>query len=45
MEARIIAGALLPRFRFRLATDETPQPQAAITLRIKNGLRLKLEPR
>ena len=45
MEARIIAGAILPRFRFRLASDETPQPQAAITLRIKGGLRLKLEPR
>ena len=45
MEARIIASVLLPKLRFSLASDATPEPEAAITLRIKGDLHLKLEPR
>lgn len=45
MEARIIAGALLSRFRFRRATDNPLEAEPGITLRLKGELRLKLEPR
>ena len=45
MEARLIAAALLPRFRFRLADHHHPEPDAAITLRVKGDLFLTLEDR
>jgi cytochrome P450 len=46
MEAKIIAAALLERYRFSLsAGGGVPVPEAAITLRVRGGLRLRLEPR
>lgn len=45
MEARIVAAALLKRFRFFPLTKSPPVPDPAITLRVRGGLRLKIEPR
>lgn len=45
MEARIIAGALLARFRVEPVASGPPIPVPAITLRVRGGLHLRLSPR
>jgi enediyne biosynthesis protein E7 len=45
MEARIIAGALLENYQFTPTSPTFPEAETGITLRIKNDLRLNVQPR
>lgn len=45
MEGILCLAAMLRRFRFRLMTDTPPKPLGLLTLRPKDGLRLRLEER
>lgn len=45
IEAKTIAAALLERFRFSPVSDAPPEPEPAITLRVRGGLRLRIQPR
>jgi cytochrome P450 len=44
LEARLLLAVLCSRFRFTLAPGQTVQEEAAVTLRPKDGLRLRLLP-
>lgn len=45
MEARIIASAILSNYQLIPLSNTQPEPETGITLRIKNDLQLKLQPR
>jgi Cytochrome P450 len=45
MEATLLLATIAQRFRMRLAPNQRVKPLASITLRPKNGIRVKLEPR
>jgi cytochrome P450 len=45
MEARIIASALLSNFNFTPTSSVFPEPAPAVTLRVRGGLPLNIEPR
>lgn len=42
LEARLLLALLLSRFRFALAPGQTVEEEAVVTLRPKNGLRMRL---
>ena len=43
MEARLLLASLVSKFRFTLAPGQGVEEEAAVTLRPKNGLRMRLE--
>jgi cytochrome P450 len=45
MEARLLLAVMASRFRLRLLTNDPVEPEPLITLRPKNGLRMRLEAR
>jgi cytochrome P450 len=45
MEATLLLATIAQRFRMPLAPNQRVKPLASITLRPKNGIRVKLEPR
>jgi len=45
MEGVIVMAAIAQKWRLRLAPDQTVEPLPLITLRVKNGLRMIVEPR
>jgi cytochrome P450 len=45
MEGVIVMAAIAQKWRFRLAPDQHVEPLPLITLRVKNGLRMIIEPR
>jgi cytochrome P450 len=45
MEATLLLAAIAQRYRLHLAPNQRVKPLASITLRPKNGIRMKIEPR